>query len=52
VLRGRRHVSLGGPKPRALLVTLALVSQSFVSVDRIVEHLWPARPSARRDCET
>jgi DNA-binding SARP family transcriptional activator len=34
-------VALGGPKPRALLAVLALDLGHVVSVDRIVEALWP-----------
>jgi DNA-binding SARP family transcriptional activator len=41
VLRGGSTVPLGGPKPRALLATLALEPGHVVSVDRLVESLWP-----------
>jgi DNA-binding SARP family transcriptional activator len=41
VLRNGSLVQFGGPKPRALLVSLALEPRSVVSVDRLVEHLWP-----------
>ena len=37
-------VSLGGPKPRALLAVLALEPGRVVSVDRLVEALWPGEP--------
>ncbi len=37
-------VPLGGPKPRALLAVLALESGRVVSVDRLVEALWPGDP--------
>jgi DNA-binding SARP family transcriptional activator len=37
-------VSVGGPKPRALLAQLALDVGRVVSVDRIVEELWPGSP--------
>ena len=37
-------VRLGGPKPRALLVVLALEPGHVVSVDGIVEALWPGDP--------
>ena len=37
-------VSLGGPKPRALLAVLALEPGRVVSVDRLVEALWPGDP--------
>lgn len=36
-------VSLGPPKQRALLVRLALAGRS-VSIDRLVDDLWPERP--------
>ncbi len=38
---GGRGVALGGPKPRALLAVLALDVGRVVSVDRLVECLWP-----------
>jgi ssDNA-binding Zn-finger/Zn-ribbon topoisomerase 1 len=37
-------VALGGPKPRALLAVLALELGRVVSVDRLVEDLWPGTP--------
>jgi DNA-binding SARP family transcriptional activator len=37
-------IALGGPKPRALLTVLALEPGRVVSVDRLVEALWPGRP--------
>jgi len=40
-------VSLGGPKPRALLAVLALEPGRVVSVDRLVEALWPGQPPDR-----
>ena len=36
-----RVANLGGPKPRALLAVLALEPAYVVSVDRLVEALWP-----------
>ncbi|MGH3066081.1 MAG: AfsR/SARP family transcriptional regulator, partial [Gaiellaceae bacterium] len=39
--RGGETVALGGPKPRALLAVLALEPKHVVSVDRLVEALWP-----------
>ena len=39
--RGGDSVALGGPKPRALLAVLALEPGHVVSVDRLVEALWP-----------
>jgi len=41
VMRGGSTVPLGGPKPRALLAALALEVGRVVSVDRLVEDLWP-----------
>ena len=37
-------VSLGGQKPRTLLAVLALEPGRVVSVDRLVEALWPGDP--------
>ena len=42
--RGTAPLALGGPKPRALLALLALDVGRVVSVDRLVEELWPATP--------
>ena len=39
--RGGADLPLGGPKPRALLAVLALEVGRVVSVDKIVEDLWP-----------
>ena len=44
VSRKGRGVSVGGPKPRALLAALALEPGRVVSVDRLVESLWPGDP--------
>ncbi len=41
VERSGERVSLGGHKPRALLTALALEPGQVVSVDRLVEALWP-----------
>ena len=41
VLRDGAPVTLGGAKPRALLAVLALEPGRVVSVDRLVEDLWP-----------
>jgi DNA-binding SARP family transcriptional activator/ATP/maltotriose-dependent transcriptional regulator MalT len=38
------HVALGGLKPRTLLAVLALEAGRVVSVDRLVEALWPGDP--------
>src|SRR5262245_58881437 len=40
----REDGAIGGPKLRALLVVLALDAGRVVSVDRIVESLWPGDP--------
>ena len=37
-------VAVGGPKPRALLAVLALAAGRVVSVDHLVESLWPGEP--------
>jgi DNA-binding SARP family transcriptional activator len=42
--RAGTPVALGGPKPRALLAALALEAGRVVSVDRLVESLWPGDP--------
>ena len=44
VSRRGRPVALGGPKPRALLAVLALELGRVVSLDRLVEDLWPRTP--------
>jgi DNA-binding SARP family transcriptional activator/tetratricopeptide (TPR) repeat protein len=44
VARAGTSVALGGPKPRALLAVLALDAGRVVSVDRLVEALWPGDP--------
>jgi DNA-binding SARP family transcriptional activator len=41
VSRDQQPLPLGGPKPRALLAALALETGRVVSVDRLVENLWP-----------
>ena len=43
-LRDGQIVPLGGAKPRALLAALALDPGRVVSVDRLVENLWPGEP--------
>src|SRR5262245_46859106 len=42
----RRAVALGGRKQRSLLAALLLTPNRAVSVDRLVDALWPARPPA------
>ena len=44
VLSSDRSIASGGPKPRALLAVLALEAGRVVSVDRLVESLWPGEP--------
>jgi DNA-binding SARP family transcriptional activator len=44
VVRAGTSIALGGPKPRALLAALALEPGRVVSVDRLVEALWPGEP--------
>jgi DNA-binding SARP family transcriptional activator len=44
VERGGEPVALGGQKPRALFAVLALDPGRVVSVDRLVEALWPGEP--------
>ncbi|MCT9935390.1 tetratricopeptide repeat protein [Planotetraspora sp. A-T 1434] len=41
---GDRRLSLGGPKPRALLAALLLNSGKVISGDRLVDILWGERP--------
>ena len=37
---GGRAVTLGGPKPRALLAALLLHANEVVSADRLIDELW------------
>ena len=39
-------VSLGGPRQRAVLARLALVSGHVVTVDRLVDDVWAGDPPA------
>jgi DNA-binding SARP family transcriptional activator len=39
-----RAITLGGAKQRALLAVLLLTPNRVVSVDRLIDALWPARP--------
>lgn len=41
-----RALALGGPKQRALLAALLLRPNRAVSVDRLIDALWPTRPPA------
>ena len=47
VLEAGRRVPLGGAKQRALLAVLLLHANELVSVDRLTEELWGARPPDR-----
>jgi class 3 adenylate cyclase len=44
VLRQGAGVGIGGPKPRGLLAALGLEPGRVVSVDQLVENLWPGEP--------
>jgi DNA-binding SARP family transcriptional activator len=44
VSRNGSAVVIGGPKPRALVAALALDAGRVVSLDRLVESLWPGEP--------
>ena len=44
VIDGGRRVELGGPLERALLARLLLGTGRVISVDRLIEDLWPGEP--------
>jgi len=44
-VRDDRSIPLGGAKPRALLALLLLHAGEVVSRDRLIEAVWPGRPS-------
>src|SRR5829696_8149764 len=44
--RDGEAVSLGGPRQRAVLARLALVSGQVVTVDRLVDDVWAGDPPA------
>jgi DNA-binding SARP family transcriptional activator len=46
VVDGGRSVALGGRKQRALLGALLLTPNRAVSVDRLIDALWPTHPPA------
>jgi DNA-binding SARP family transcriptional activator len=46
VWHGGRPIRVGGAKERALLVVLLLHANEPVSVDRLIDELWPGRPPA------
>jgi DNA-binding SARP family transcriptional activator/tetratricopeptide (TPR) repeat protein len=44
VSKNGQATAIGGPKPRALLAALALEAGHVVSVDALIETLWPGEP--------
>src|SRR4051794_17027859 len=44
VVDGGRSVALGSPKQRALLAALLLTPNRAVSIDRLIDAMWPTRP--------
>jgi DNA-binding SARP family transcriptional activator len=44
VVQGRRVLTLGGPRQRALLALLLTRANEVVSVDTLIDALWGARP--------
>jgi DNA-binding SARP family transcriptional activator len=44
VVQGRRVLTLGGPRQRALLALLLTNANEVVSVDTLIDALWGARP--------
>jgi DNA-binding SARP family transcriptional activator len=42
-----RRVELGGHKQRAVLAALLVEANRVVSLDRLIDDLWPQRPPAR-----
>ncbi|WP_256788914.1 BTAD domain-containing putative transcriptional regulator [Frankia sp. AvcI1] len=47
VYRDGQPVDLGGPKHRAVLASLLLRVRRVVSVDQLIDDLWPQQPPAR-----
>lgn len=47
VYRDGQPVDVGGPKQRAVLASLLLRVRRVVSVDQLVDDLWPEQPPAR-----
>jgi DNA-binding SARP family transcriptional activator len=41
-----RSLALGGPRQRALLALLVTRANEVVSVDRLIDELWGAKPPA------
>src|SRR2546423_716306 len=46
VWEGGRRLTIGGGKPQALFLLLALHQNEIVTSDRIIEALWNGRPPA------
>ena len=47
VHRDGQPVDVGGPKQRAVLASLLLRARRVVSVDQLIDDLWPEQPPAR-----
>jgi DNA-binding SARP family transcriptional activator/CheY-like chemotaxis protein len=47
VRRDRQPVDVGGPKQRAVLASLLLRARRVVSIDQLIDDLWPEHPPAR-----
>jgi len=47
VRRDAQPVDVGGPKQRAVLASLLLRARRVVSVDQLIDDLWPEQPPAR-----
>jgi DNA-binding SARP family transcriptional activator/CheY-like chemotaxis protein len=47
VLRDGQPVDVGGPKQRAVLASLLLRARRVVSVEQLIDDLWPQQPPAR-----
>ncbi len=47
VYRDGRSLDVGGPKPRAVLASLLLRPRRVVSVEQLIDDLWPEQPPAR-----
>jgi DNA-binding SARP family transcriptional activator/CheY-like chemotaxis protein len=45
--RAGRRVELGGPKPRAVLTSLLVRAGRVVSVEQLIDDLWPEHPPSR-----
>src|SRR5690348_2918201 len=47
IYRDGRPVDVGGPKQRAMLASLLLRVHRVVSIDQLIDDLWPEQPPAR-----